>query len=69
MNTPAFKDKFLAFIFKNFQWLLALVILSGVFDSVVGIGVWVAFWFGVLLFLPIIATIFIKNKTAKNQKA
>ncbi|AWY20178.1 hypothetical protein [Moraxella bovis] len=48
-----FKDKFLTFIFTNFQWLLALVILSGIFGSVVGVGAWVGIW-AVVLLTPIL---------------
>jgi len=53
IQSPNFKDKPLTFIFTNFQWLLTLVILSGVFGSVVGVGAWVGVW-AVVLLTPIL---------------
>ena len=53
IQSPNFKDKPLPFIFTNFQWLLTLVILSGVFGSVVGVGAWVGVW-AVVLLTPIL---------------
>ncbi|STZ09030.1 Uncharacterised protein [Moraxella caprae] len=41
---PNFKDKFLAFIFKNLQWLLTLVIPLSVFGSLMGVGMRIGIW-------------------------